>query len=624
MASWEIGDRIGGRWEVHRVLRGGMGVVYVVYDHEWEEVFAAKTFQDEVFALRPAVATRFEQEARAWVALDFHPNIVRARMVHQIEGRPLLFLEYVPGGDLSAWIGTPRITEDLPLLVRFAVQFCDGMMHARSKSLHVHRDVKPQNCLISQEKTLKITDFGLAMVLDETREASEPDADRSEPFENRTAAGAGTPAYMAPEQFEDANSVDVRADIYSFGVMLFQMLTGDLPFTGETWMQFRYLHKFEPAPVLDGKQAPLAGIVRRCLEKDPSSRYEGFAEVRAALAAVYRDVTGAEVPAPPAADDLNAEEWNNKGLSLHHLRRFEQALSCFDGALSLNARSATILSNKGVTLGQGMGKWQEALACFEQAIALDPGDPAGWSNKGMALRALHRPEEALPCYDRAIALRPHGDAVWSNKGVALKELGRAGEALACLKQALALNARSAETWSNMGQVLADGFGKREEALECHARAVELDPGNELLICNRGACLLALGRASEALACFDQALDIRPLDIAWLNKGAALALLGGQEKALACYDRAIELNPSYAKAWTNKGNTLARLGRPREAVECYDRALDIQPEYAAAWFNKAVALLKFDREAEAIECLERAARLGHEQARRALAASRGGA
>ena len=90
--EWQIGDRIEGRWEVHQILRGGMGILYVVYDHESKEVHAAKTFPDKVFATRPQIAERFQREASAWMKLDIHQNVTRARFVEVLRGKPFLFL----------------------------------------------------------------------------------------------------------------------------------------------------------------------------------------------------------------------------------------------------------------------------------------------------------------------------------------------------------------------------------------------------------------------------------------------------------------------------------------------------------------------------------------------------
>jgi serine/threonine protein kinase len=261
------GEKIPDRWEIFDIKRGGMGIVYIVYDHhpDFREAFAAKTFHDEVFSRNPLIAKRFINEAHAWINLDIYENITQASFVQEIDGKPYIFLEYVSGGDLSPWIGTPRLTNDLPQVLRFAIQFCDGMIHANSKGIKAHRDIKPQNCLITEDRTLKITDFGLAKIfeneslpkpidrvidgkikepkdffkmlsvwLHEKRSLYEPEL---EPKVKNLSNGlthsgkvAGTPMYMAPEQFDNVKHVDVRADIYSFGIMLFEMVTGKLPF----------------------------------------------------------------------------------------------------------------------------------------------------------------------------------------------------------------------------------------------------------------------------------------------------------------------------------------------------------------------------------------------------------
>jgi len=162
-----VGDWIAGRFQVFDVHEGGMSVVYVVNDHQGARgchVVALKTLRDELLRSRIRVS-RFATECRLWVQLGEHPNVVRAHAVEIIEGRPYAILELVQGGDLTRWIGTPRL--DLAQALSFGCQFCLGMEHATRQGLHCHRDVKPGNLLITEAGTLKITDFGLARVCEE-------------------------------------------------------------------------------------------------------------------------------------------------------------------------------------------------------------------------------------------------------------------------------------------------------------------------------------------------------------------------------------------------------------------------------------------------------------------------
>jgi tetratricopeptide (TPR) repeat protein len=624
--EWLDGSRK--RWEIYKVLGGGMGRVYIVYDHEWRQPLAAKTFQDELFRRNPTVAERFTQEALAWTRLDRHENIAQARFVENIEGRPFLFLEYVSGGDLSDWIGTPRLSEDLPQVLRFAIQFCDGMSHALSKGIQAHRDIKPQNCLIAEDHTLKVTDFGLAKVFDEARPLGGPGREVEEPNvpglsigATRTGTGAGTPPYMAPEQFDDAKHVDVRADVYSFGVMLYEMLAGRLPFQGRTWQELERLHKTQPPPLLVTCHPSLVTAVETCLAKDPAARCADFDVLRARLAEAYESLTGEAAPRPRAGIDLNAGDFANKGTSLVALGRPAEALTCFERALEINPRDARVWSNKGVALAR-LGRPAEALTCYDRALDINPRFAGVWSNKGVTLARLGRPAEALTCFEQDLEINPRDPVAWFNKGLALEELSRPAEALTCYERALEINPRDAKAWYNKGVALRD-LRRHAEALTCFERALEINPRDPDAWSNKGGALDKLGHLAEALTSFERALEINPRDAtAWYNKGASLAGLGRHAEALTCHERALEINPRDAIAWYAKGLALGRLGRHAEALTCFERALEINPGDPDAWFDKGVALGNTGRFQEALACFEQAQKLGHPQAAQAIAVYRG--
>jgi len=390
-------------------------------------------------------------------------------------------------------------------VLRFAIQFCDGMTHALAKGIKAHRDIKPQNCLITQDYTLKVTDFGLAKVFDDANtadwrgeSAGEEEKGRGGLFGrlfgrrqasskggtdtpnvqglsiglSRTGIAAGTCTHMAPEQFDDAKHVDVRADVYAFGVMLFQMITGKLPFVGRTWQEFKHLHQTQaPLPLPNSLLPSLITVVHSCLTKDPARRFADFSTVREQLTEIYQGLTGVHAPQPVVGAALDAAGWTNKGVDLDNLGRPEEALACHDHALILNPHLTQAWHNKGTTLNS-LGRPEEALVCQDHALALNPRYARAWTSKGVTLVELGRPEEALACHDHALALDPRDALAWSSKGVTLRALGRHEEALTCYDHTLALDPRDANGWFNKG--VAFGYSQRyREALACFEEAQKL-------------------------------------------------------------------------------------------------------------------------------------------------------
>jgi serine/threonine protein kinase len=347
-----VGDWIDGRFEVFEVHSGGMALVYAVRDHaegRGSGLVGLKTLRSEF--LRDAERSlRFRTESLLWAGIEPHKHIVRAHAVELIDGRPHVRMEWVDGGDLRQWIGTPRL--DLPRALRFGIMFSLGLEHALRGGVGCHRDIKPANLLISADGTLKITDFGLARLRDdflaaglEPRDApiplSEPQGEheivwtdapdiagvgpkRVEPAgvddqdtrltrdwngagdlstgEAQTVAGAllGTLPYMAPEQFHDSRAVDVRTDLYAFGIVLYEMLAGHRPFRGKSLARIRYAHEqFKPrslAPLLDRRwkrhSDAVDAVVQRCLRKNPVDRYPSAAALRRDLSALAARIAG--------------------------------------------------------------------------------------------------------------------------------------------------------------------------------------------------------------------------------------------------------------------------------------------------------------------------------------------
>jgi serine/threonine-protein kinase len=276
-AQTQVGEAARGslfadRYEVlGTVGKGGMGVVYRARDRQLDEVVALKVVRSEVLKEDPTLLDRFKQEIKLARRIT-HRNVLRTHDFGETAGTPYISMEYLEGVTLKDLL---RSKGALPLGVglRIAKQVCQGLEAAHQQGV-VHRDIKPQNILILPESgDLKIMDFGIARV-------SEMEAGAS----GLTTAGTvmGTPDYIPPEQAQ-GNPADFRSDIYSLGVVLYEIFTGRIPFSGDTVMAVVLGHIQKPPPPprsLNARlPAELEAIILRCLEKQPARRYQRVGDI---------------------------------------------------------------------------------------------------------------------------------------------------------------------------------------------------------------------------------------------------------------------------------------------------------------------------------------------------------
>lgn len=536
-SSWQIGSRIDNRWQVHDIQQGSSGLVYMVYDHELHLPYAVKTFQEAVLARHPGLVERFSEAAQAWVALGAHANVTRAHFVKQVEGQPLLFLTYLGGGDLRDWVGIQRLLDDLPQILRFALQCCDGLLHAAAHGIPIHGNLRPQNCLITPHGTLQVTDFGLARLLDEADAAQGTTLSRVE-------GPLHISMYMAPEQFTDPRQADVRADIYAFGILLFHMLAGKVPFGAPTWQEIAACHRTQPLPQLHTEDV-LREIVETCLAKDPAQRFATFQPVRERLAALYTTLTGTPLPPPIVGPEYEIIEWSHIATGLGAIGRPEEALPWHDRILERSPEDPQAWVDRASTL-EAVGQLDDAMAACDKALAINDRHEQALVNKAIILGARGEIEEARTCCDLALKVNPRNEQAWLNIGVALDALGQQMDSLACYNNVLTLNPRNEQAWFNTSVVLS-AMGRHEEALGCCNRALALNPRNEQAWMNKGLTLLEMQRPEEALNCLDQTLRLDPqLAQAWFNKGVILVNgLKRHTDALLCFEQAQRLGHTQA-------------------------------------------------------------------------------
>ncbi len=615
--NWETGAIVQRRYEISEIEMGGMGIVYLCYDHLNKKPIAIKTFHDEYIQDRAAIE-RFKLEADTWISLEKHRNIVQAYWVKITNDRPYIYIELVRGkpeygSTLKDWI--QKRAMDIKTSLDFSIQFCLGMEYAGKRfekmgKPFIHRDIKPENIMITSDRTVKITDFGMTKTfVGNTAAVQQPDIsvnDRNRFDFMMLGSVCGTPPYMSPEQCRGEEELDIRSDIYSFGCVLYEMLTCRPPFLCDSNEMYLKKHMEEqPVNVKQMKPEVPGGVgdaVMKCLEKNQDRRYQSFTQLKEALLEEYHKYTGERLNPEGETEELTVGELIDTGASFRELERNEEALAYYERVLKLDPESMHALNNKGLALS-ALGRAQESIDCFDQLLQANPRNHIAWSNKGIVFIKLGQEAEALKCFDAAIELDSEYYYAWVSKGGVLNRIGRNEEAILCLDRAIQLNPDIYEVWDNKGLALSD-LGRNQEALECFDIALELNPTSLDALNNKTNELLSLDRKAEAIECYEMALALRPeSDELWVNKGSLLYDLGRMKESLECYDNAIRLNQHYYNAWNNKANTLAALGRNEEALECYRFAVSLEPGAFRAWFNMGNAYSELGRKEEAMKCYD---------------------
>jgi len=578
----EVG-RVLDHYRLDRKLgQGGMGFVWQARDLKLERDVAVK-FLPEGPAIDPDRRAAFEREAKAVAALR-HPNIVTIYSVEEAAGLHFYTMELVEGEPLSCLI-TPG-GRPLERVLEIAAPLVAAVAAAHERGI-IHRDLKPANIMIGPENGLKILDFGLARILGPVSPLAGNGMTLTSVMDDDVS---GTIGYMSPEQIR-GEPLDHRSDIFSLGVVLFELATGELPFSGDnTGDMIASILKDEPrrAAALNlGLPQAVDAMFRRCLEKEPRYRMASVRELRTELDRLGRtalDRKAAEdvpsIAVLPFADMSRekdqayfcegvAEEIINALCRVHGLRVASRTAS-FQYGSSGDPRETGRKLHVGTLLEGSVRKSGTRLRITAQLVDTDRGFHL-WSE------SFDRDTEDVFVIQEEIAR-----AVVEALQISLspKENGELGRPATRHAQAYDYYLR--------GRSYYYRYGKRdiEFALQLFSRATELDPGFAPAHAGAADCwsyiyLYAERKDSvseQADAASRRAVELAPDSArAQASRAVALSIRGADEEALTCFEKAVKLDPGLWEAWYFFARHWFVRGRQEEAVRLFEQAGRVRPD-----------------------------------------------
>ncbi len=553
MEAWSEGTVVRNRYRIlNKVGEGGMGTVYKALHTGFDEVRALKVISPELVSDELFVK-RFKQEAFITRKLQ-HPNAVRVDDVDEAEdGRPFIVMEYIDGRSLKK-----LIQEEGPLpapRVCSIVKQVAGALDAAHRLGIVHRDIKPENIVLvktPEGEQGKVLDFGIAKV-------KEARAGREATGLTLTGVGmvVGTPQYMSPEQAKGmrGDELDGRSDIYSLGVVMYQMLSGDLPFKADTTMDMLLAHMQKPPrPILLIRPdvyipEALATLVMRTLQKKPESRPPS-------AAALIEEILRAEKGMPGSVPRL-AEPPGGQA-------REAQVPSALGRAAETPA---------GPVLPQGATAQQRPAPSRRPAAQPALGRPGDYGAPAPAAELRGRSSQF-----------PRGMVFWV--AVLVAGLGSGGWYFATHRPAAQVEQHRAE-------------GERLESQKLYAQAEQeyraailLDAQNAGFRAHLGSVLIQQKKWDEGIASYREALRLKPDDAeAHNNLGVSLQAEGNLFDAITEYREALRLKPDYVDAHNNLGDALQKQNDLDGSIAEYHEVLRLKPDDAEAHYHLGIAFYK---------------------------------
>jgi eukaryotic-like serine/threonine-protein kinase len=626
-----------GPYEIVSILgAGGMGEVYLAHDARLSRDVAIKVLPADR-TLDEAARQRFLREARAASALN-HPNIITIYESDSHNGVAFIAMEYVKGNSVAELLRERPLADSEA--TAYATQIADALAKAHAAGI-IHRDLKPGNVMVTEDGLVKVLDFGLAKLETVAQRATAgtggpPSSEETASLLSMPGTTLGTLSYMSPEQAR-GEPTDARSDIFSFGVVLFEMLTRELPFTGENLLAMLHsLHFGAPKDIRylrPDLPLQLASIAGHCLQKLPDDRYQGAAEIARDLRSGGASGMAFKIGSTSAAGLQTAAQSSATAQSISSASVAQTAAQRSprkwkrESGLALLVLLAALIAIPAVrhSITALWEKPQQASNAANVAVPdnpfalrtqaqtyLDRWDLADNVDRSITLlnRAIELDKDYAPAYASLTSAyfeknRLHADPQWAKQaaqsaaralqlnneladshiaaGLAAMLAAKNDDAEKEFHKAADLDPRSAKPhrWAGL---LFNAMGKNKQAEDEQIRALALDPGDWRARMNLGLLYYKTARYPEAAAAWEQVKKLTPDNFYVLNNLAGVyMMMDRDEDAAAALQRSLEIKPA-PNNYSNLGTLRFSQGRYADAIPAFEKAVNLDANNYLVWGN----------------------------------------